>query len=121
MDALIVDPADDRSAYLKARKTASHQLYFRTLAQKEEFQKLADDAGYSNFNQYLLDLMNRALSGNVYPPGYVDGLVADVEKLRGWVVQKDAQLVELHQERAALLRQRADLLLTTKELAGAEA
>ncbi|GEM_PF-5376146 len=107
----------DRATYLKTRKTASVQLYFPTLAEKTRYMAMAEDQKFSNFNQFLLQMLAQATSGNVYPAGYVPGLEKEVEKLRGWVHQKDQQLHELHQERATLLRQIADLRLVAQTVA----
>ncbi|MEA3199387.1 MAG: hypothetical protein QOE90_815 [Thermoplasmata archaeon] len=110
-------PPTDRATYLRTRKLASVQLYFPTLAVKTRYMAMAGEQHFPSFNQFLLHMLSQATSGNVYPAGYVPGLEKEIEKLRGWVRQKDDQLHELQQERATLLRQVADLRLVAQTVA----
>lgn len=103
-------PAFDGAAYMRARRTHTVSLYFRSHAEKEHFQAQAAAMGYpKNFNAWLLQMLSNATGGNVYPPGYVEGISKDLEKTRGWLEARDQEIQELRAENKNLLRQREDL------------
>ena len=100
----------DGAAYMRARRAHTVSLYFRTRAEKEHFQAQAAAMGYAkNFNAWLLQMLANATGGNVYPPGYVEGIAKDLEKTRGWLEARDQEIQELRAENKNLLRQREDL------------
>lgn len=99
----------DGAAYMRARRTHTISLYFRSPAEKERLQARAAAMGYPrNFNAWILQMLANATGGNVYPPGYVDGIAKDLERTRGWLEARDQEIQELRAENKNLLRQRED-------------
>lgn len=71
----------NRAEYQRERRKQSTDLYFGSPEELEAFREMSRQAGYGTLNKYILHLVRIATSGNVYPPDYVEGLKANVEKL----------------------------------------
>lgn len=81
---------EEWAAYRRERKAASIPIYFQSEDEKHAFQQLAREAGYSTFNAWAVQTLVSAGSGQFYPPGYVEQLQTENEKLRKWLDQKNA-------------------------------
>lgn len=96
------------AAYRREKKAASIPIYFQSEEEKRSFQKLARDAGFTTFTAWAVQTLLTTGSGQLYPPGYVEQLQAEAEKLRGWLDQKNAELEELRRETKILSAQLGD-------------
>jgi hypothetical protein len=100
-----------RAAYQAKRREQSVQLYFRSVEELEAFKAAAEAGGYSNFNAWLLQMLQHATSGAVFPVDYVDGLRKDLEKLRDWLDTAREEATD-YRSQVKLLQAQRDALLT---------
>lgn len=73
-------------------------VYFRDAATKSNAQAKAASMGYSGCSAWILQMIEVATSGQVYPSEYVEDLRSELERLRRWVEQKDEQIASLRKD-----------------------
>src|SRR5579884_2190510 len=112
----LADRRARKAAYQAARRKKSVLLSFTTEDELRDFQQMAEEAGYANFNAYLLQLLHNATSGSLYPPEYVEGLKADNAKLRSWHEQARDEAAEYRADVRKLRDQRDTLLRNLHDL-----
>lgn len=100
-----------RASYQALRRKQSATIYFQSEQDLAAHKLVARDSGYPNFNAWILQMVQNAQSGSVYPPEYVEGIKKDADKLRSWL---DAAREEASDYRAQLkhLQSQRDMLLT---------
>ena len=112
------------AAYQRERRARIVGVCFPSLEDLAAKQKMAEKAGYAhNFAGWLLQQIQNATSGNVYPPEYVEGLRKEAERLREWLESAQEQVSDYRARERVLQAQRDDLLLlvTKKDPEGAAA
>lgn len=115
-------PRASRAEYQKERRRLLHDLYFPSVEEKARLQALAAVEGFGHdFNAWLLLKLYASLSGNVYPAGYVEGIQADLERVRGWLESSREDAASSAAEVKALRARLEVLLVMVSELpAGGE-
>lgn len=108
----------EKRDYYRKKRSASALVYFRDQEEKHEFMRLAESEGERVFSRWIIQKILVALSGNVYAPGYVDGLQKDVEKYRSWLASRDAQIAELRKDLPAIEQEREDLRVIVAAFTG---
>lgn len=107
-----------RTEYQKQRRALLHDLYFPSPQEKARLQALAGEEGFPNFNAWILLKLYAGLEGNTYPPGYVESLEADLERVRGWLEASRDEAGEYRKEVKTLQAQKETLLFLLHELPG---
>lgn len=84
--------------YMRARREALVQVYFKDREERELFRKASEAAGYKALSKWIVQTLYNAMDGVLYPPGYVQRLEADLQKARKLAAIKDEQIVELQRD-----------------------
>ena len=112
-------PKASRAPYQRQRRPLLHEVCFPSLEDKAEKKALAEAEGYgSDFGGWLLLKVNAALSGNVYPTGYVEALATEAEDLRAKLEAAREEREDYRMETKALQAQKDTLLALLLELPG---
>jgi hypothetical protein len=108
-----------RAEYQRERRALLHYLYLPSAAEKARLHDLAALEGFGHdFNAWLILKVYAALSGNVYPAGYVEGMKGDLERVRGWLESAREDASASAQEVKVLRAQKDTLLFLLNELPG---
>lgn len=108
-----------RADYQRQRRALLHDLYFKSVQEKASLREMAEADGYAHdFNAWLLLKVHAAMSGSIYPPEYVEGLKAQLERVSGWHDTARDEATSYRAEVATLRQQRETLLYLLTELPG---
>lgn len=91
------------------RRRASAQIYFKSEDEKRYWVQLSEKQGYTTFSPWVVQMLYNATTGTAHEAAYVDNLIKDVQKYRGWLEQKDAEIAELRRTLRVCEQQREDL------------
>lgn len=103
--------------YMRSRRAAVAQIYFKDEAEKHAFQAAAAASGYRVFSKWVIQTLHDSAAGLTYPAGYVPGLEADLRKSRELVRLKDEQINELHRDLRLAETAREDLRVILSAIA----
>lgn len=99
-----------RAQYQRERRKYAMTLYFSSPAEMQAFQARGKAAGYANFNAYVLQLLNNATSGSIFPPEYVEGLKQEADRLRRWL-ETARDEADSYRNQTRVLQQQRDTLV----------
>jgi hypothetical protein len=112
-------PRASRAEYQKQRRGLLHEVYFPSLEDKAEKRALAEAEGYAgDFGGWLLLKVNAALSGNIYPAGYVEGLEEESADLKVKLEAAREEREDYRRETKALAAQKDALLALLMDTPG---
>lgn len=107
-----VHKTKDRRAYQASRREQAVDLYFRSVHELTAYKAAAAEAGFAaNFNGWILQMIQNASSGSLFPPEYVDDLKRDLEKTRSWLETSRDESAD-YRAQVKLLQAQRDTLLT---------
>src|SRR5438067_1238815 len=78
-----------RAAYVRERHKGCIQLYFGSEEEKNALKDVSRSQGFRNFSEWCRQMIYAGKNGSALSSEYVAALKADVQRLTGWVEQKD--------------------------------
>jgi hypothetical protein len=108
-----------RAPYPRERRRKMHDLTFDTPEEMERLRLLAAGEGYTrNFNGWVLAKLYAALSGSIYPAGYVEGIQEYRDRVRRWLDNASEDATESAKEVRTMRAQKENLMFLLNQLPG---
>lgn len=107
---------EEMREYARLRRKGRFELFFRDREEMDRFRGMAEACGYASFNGWLLQMIHNATSGSLFPPDYVEGLKAEIDRTRRWLEASREEADDLRGQVRMLQQQRDSLVVLMQGL-----